>query len=163
MRFTAPAPRRFGRPADEPRSKLVLFVAAGAGVLAACQPWVRVRFERLFGEVFGPPGWQTSAGFTCMCTCALVAVMALAETSTVSARRAVRPASALLAAITALAVAAHVARGPGLLRGVSASWTLSVFVACTASAALLAACWLRARAAPGGRRQRPRDAGPTTQ
>ena len=157
MRFSASESRRFGRPTDGAASRLALFAAAVTGVVAASQPWVRVRFERLFGEVFGPPAWQSSAGFTCMCTCALVLVMALAETGTATTRRAVRPASLLLAAIMTLAFALHVARGPGMLRGVSAAWTLSVFVAGGACATLLIACASRALPAAGRRRE---DAGP---
>lgn len=141
--FSEPNPKRFGSPRERPLWRGVLFVAATAGVLAATQPWVRVRFERLFGEVFGPPAWQSSAGFTCLCTCALVAVMALAETQTRTTQRAVRPASLLLAGVMALAVLLHIARGPGMLRGVSAAWTASVYLGGVASLGLLAACTMR--------------------
>ena len=139
MRFSASEPRRFGRPTDGAASRLALFAAAVTGVVAASQPWVRVRFERLFGEVFGPPAWQTSAGFTCLCTCALVFVMALAETRTRAARQAVRPASLLLAAVMAVVVAGHALAGPGMLRGVSAAWTISAYVGGVATLAVLVA------------------------
>ena len=143
MQFAESGARNFGSPRERPLWRAVLFVAATIGVLAATQPWIRVRFERLFGEHFGPPAWQSSAGFTCLCTCALVAVMALAETRTRSAQRAVRPASFLLAGVMALAVLLHIARGPGMLRGVSAAWTISVYLGGIASIALLAACAMR--------------------
>lgn len=162
MQFAEPGSRHYRSPRERPVWRVVLFVAAAAGVAAATRPWLRVRFERLFGEHFGPPGWQTSAGFTCLCTCALVAVMALAETQTRTTQRAVRPASLLLAGVMTLAVLLHVARGPGMLRGVSAAWTVSVYVGCVASVALLAACAMRfaqqrpRRRAPGAERPEPR-------
>jgi len=162
MQFAEPTPKNFGSPRERPFWRVLLFAAAAAGALAATQPWIRVRFERLFGEFFGPPAWQSSAGFTCLCTSALVAVMALAETQTRSAQKAVRPASLLLASVMALAVVLHIARGPGMIRGVSAAWTVSVYVGGVASLALLAACAMRfaQHRAPGKRNRsnRPRGA-----
>ena len=123
--------------------KATLFGAAATAAIASCQPWLRVRFDRLFGEVFGPPGWQTSAGFTCLCTSALLAVMTAAETKTQRSRSAIRPASLLLASVMACAVTAHLLRGPGMLRGVSVTWTASAYTCAAAPIALLAACAAR--------------------
>lgn len=143
MHFAEPSPRRFGAPRRGSLWATLLFVAAATAATAASRPWLRVRFDRLFGEVFGPPAWQSSAGFTCLCTSALVAVMAATETGTRASQSAVRPASLLLSVIMACVVAAHLLRGPGMLRGVSAAWTLSAFVGAAATAALAVACGAR--------------------
>lgn len=137
---SSPAPSQ-----DSPRWRGLLLLSAAAGVIATMQPWVRVRFERLFGEHDGPPGWQSSAGFTCLCTCALVVVMTLAETSTRSAQQAVRPASTLLVAISTLAVVFEMWQGPGHIRGVTAIWTMSFWAAGVAITALFVACVARGR------------------
>ena len=143
MLFAEPAPRSFGPRRGGAAWAAVLFVAAATAAAAACQPWLRVRFDRLFSELFGPPAWQSSAGFTCLCTSALVAVMAAAETGTASSRSATRPASLMLTVIMACVVTAHLLRGPGMLRGVSAAWTVSAHVGAAATAALMAACAAR--------------------
>lgn len=135
-----PLPRA---PKDRPFWRRVLFASAAITALAAMRPWTKVEFVRLFGELFGPPAWQSTAGFTCLCTSALVAVMALAETHTQSARQAVRPASLLLAGVMTLALALHVAKGPGSLRGVSAAWTFSLYISGCTSVLVLAACAIR--------------------
>ncbi|MFY9343758.1 MAG: hypothetical protein WAT39_14815 [Planctomycetota bacterium] len=132
------------------RGRGLLLVSAAIAALATMQPWIQVRFVRLFGEHSGPPGWQTSAGFTCLCTCALVAVMALAETPSRSTWQAVRPASTMLVAVSALAVALQWWDGPGQLRGVTAAWTFAFWFAAAGTAALLACCVVRGR--PAGRR-----------
>ncbi|MCK5944244.1 MAG: hypothetical protein KAI24_19815 [Planctomycetes bacterium] len=157
MRFAEPTSPSFGSRRERPFWRIALFAAAVTGVIAASQPWVRVRFERLFGELFGPPAWQTSAGFTCLCTCALVAVITLAETHTRSAQRAVRPASLLLAGVMALSVLLYVLRGPGMLRGVSAAWTTSLYVGSAACFVLLAACIVRFCRARAPRARRSAD------
>ena len=156
LSFAEGSERRFGSAHPTSVWTTILLVATGAGVAAASRPWIQVRFERLFGEVFGPPAWQTSAGFTCLCTCALVGVMALAETRTRAARQAVRPASLLLAAVMAVVVAGHALAGPGMLRGVSAAWTISAYVGGVATLAVLAACAARYR--EHRRPRRPHDA-----
>ena len=143
MHFAEPSPRRFGAPRRGSLWATLLFIAAATAATAASRPWLRVRFDRLFGEIFGPPAWQSSAGFTCLCTSALVAVMAATETRTRASQSAVRPASLLLSVIMACVVAAHLLRGPGMLRGVSATWTLAAFVGAAATAALAVACAAR--------------------
>lgn len=153
LSFVTGSERRFGPAYPTSVWTNVLLVAAGAGVAAASRPWIQVRFERLFGEVFGPPAWQTSAGFTCLCTCALLFVMALAETQTRAARQAVRPASLLLAAVMAVVVAGHALAGPGMLRGVSAAWTVSAYLGGVATLGVLAACAARYRQHRRPRRQ----------
>jgi len=152
-----PKPPGGSRRRERPFWRTVLFVTAVATTISATLPWTRVEFVRLFGEVFGPPAWQdSSAGFTCLCTSALVFVMALAETQTRTARQAVRPASLLLAAIMTLALMLHLVRGPGTLRGVGAMWTISLYIGALASLALFAACAVRfAAMQPPGRRRRP--------
>ena len=150
-----PAPDPLTHPAVEPPAwrRLLLASAAIAG-LASTQPWVRVQFDRLFGDHAGPPGWHCSAGFTCVCTCALVAMLALAETPAKVTHQATRPASLLLVTITALAFLLTWSEGPGLLRGVSAAWTWAFWLTAVCLPLLLLACTqrcrlLRPRRAPG--------------
>lgn len=136
----------------------LLLASAAVGAACSVQPWIRVHVASLFApfaDVFGPPAWHGSAGFTCLCTCALVGVMTLAETPSHGSQQAVRPASLLLAVLTAAAVVLHASQGPGMLRGVSACWTQSFYAVFAAIAALLAACAMRAasgRRGPGPRR-----------
>lgn len=106
-------------------------------------PWTVVAFERLWGAHSGPPGWQSSAGFTCLWTSLLVAVMTLAETSTPSSRQAVRPASLLLSVIALSTLLGTALAGPGLLRGVSATWTWCFYVTCVSLPLLALACTCR--------------------
>jgi len=136
-----PPPRHPFR--EHPFWRQVLFVAAAITALAAMRPWIEVQFTSMFGEYSGPPGWQSSAGFTCLCTSALIAVMALAETQTMSARQAVRPASFLLAVVMTLSLALHLIRGPGDLRGATATWTYSFYVGASTALTVLAACAVR--------------------
>lgn len=128
---------------ERPFWRTVLFVAAAMTVVAAMRPWTEVQFVSLFGELSGPPGWHCSAGFTCLCTSALLAVLTLIETQTYSARQAVRPASLLLAIVMVLALILHLIRGPGMLRGVSATWTFTFYIGTSTSLAVLAACAVR--------------------
>ena len=145
MQFAESGSSSFGARRESGFWRGVIYVAAAVGALAAIQPWIRVRFVRLFGEVFGPPAWQSSVGFTCLCTCALVAVMALAETQTRTAQKAVRPASLMLAVVMSLALALHVLKGPGSLRGVTATWTVSMYFGLAGAGAVLLACVMRFR------------------
>ena len=142
--FAEPKPTHHGRQPERCYWRTILFGAAIAAVVTATQPWIRVKFVQLFGEVLGPPAWQGStAGFTCLCTSALVATMTLVETKTQAAREAVRPASLLLAIVMALSLLLHLLRGPGSLRGVTATWTVSFYVGAAATVLLLAACLSR--------------------
>jgi hypothetical protein len=124
-----------------------LLLAAAVTAVATAPPWVEVSFARLFGVLAGPPGWQTSAGFTCLCTCLLVAVMTLAETQAPATHHAVRPASLLLVAVCTAALALEWADGPGMLRGVSATWTGAFWLVLGAVPVLLAICFVRWTAA----------------
>jgi hypothetical protein len=126
----------------------LLFAAAAVTAIATRWPWLRVKFERLFavhaqGSGLGPPGWQSTAGFTCLCTSLLVAVMALAETGSPTSRQAVRPGSLLLAGIALVALLFDGLQGPGSLRGVSAVWTGWYYVAWVSLPILVSTCLLR--------------------
>ena len=132
----APAPEHAGW-------RWLLYASAAATALAATWPWVCVRFERLWGELLGPPGWQTSAGFTCFCTSLLVSVMTLAETRTPTSRTAVRPGSLLIVLVAASSMVLALWDGPGWLRGVTARWTWAFVVAAVCVPALLIACFVR--------------------
>lgn len=125
----------------------VLFAAALGTALATRWPWLRVKFERLFTahgpQGLGPPGWQSTTGFTCLCASLLIAVMALAETGSSTSRQAVRPGSLLVAAIALLTLLFDGLQGPGSLRGVTAAWTGWYYLACVAVLLLAVACLLR--------------------
>lgn len=126
--------------------------AAAVGVvLATLWPWCRVASERLFGLHYGPVGWRTDAGLTCLC-CGLLAGMLGSLESEVPANRASAREAAMLLA-TAIAVVLGIAwwNGPGWLRGVPAGWTVAFGLVSTAAAALAAAACVRIVAA---RRQR---------
>ena len=123
--------------------RLALYASALLAAFGATQPWVRVRFEGLFGRYFGEPAWQSTAGFTCLMTAALVAVMALAETPARTTQQAVRPASLLLVLVAACALACEAFAGPGTLRGVSAAWTWAFWLAAVGLPALLVVCAVR--------------------
>jgi len=125
------------------RWQRVLLFSAAIAALATTQPWVRVQFERLFGAHAGPPGWQSPAGFTCLCSCLLVAILALVETPAAVTRNATRPASALLVALSTLAVLLHSWDGPGLLQGVTARWTAAFWLLAASLLVLLATCSAR--------------------
>lgn len=124
--------------------RALLVLSAAVAAFATTQPWVLVQFEALFGHnVFGPPGWTSTAGFTSLCTCALVIILSLAETELPETQRAARSASLLLVTICALAVTFQLWNGPGHLRGVSARWTYAFWLIAAALPALLLACTLR--------------------
>ncbi len=127
--------RRWWRP--------VLYLSAGAAALATRWPWTEVRFTRIWEHVFGPPGWQSSAGFTCLCASLMATVMTLIETSSQKSREAVRPGTLLLVAIALLALLAELFAGPGMLRGVTAAWTTPFYVACVALPLLTLVCGAR--------------------
>lgn len=127
----------------------VLFLSAAAAAIATRGPWIRVRFERLFSAQSGPPGWQTTAGFTCLCTSMLVVVLALVESGSATSREAVRPASALLTAIALLTMFCTEMAGPGQLAGVSAIWTSWFYVAGASLPVLAGICAVRWFAARG--------------
>lgn len=136
----APAPVR------EPRwwGRLLL-VAAALTVVATRAPWLQVKFERLFGAHSGPPGWETPAGFTCLCTSMMVAMMALVESGSRESQLAVRPGSLMLTAIALLTLALAAVQGPGDLRSVSASWTGWFYLACATTPLLCYASFVRWR------------------
>ncbi len=125
---------------DPSRHRTLLFVAAAVSIAATMLPWVRVQFEGLFGRHAGPPGWQSSAGFTCLCTCLLVAMLAMSETNAKATQQAARPGSLLLVLLATLALAFEWWQGPGHLGGVSACWTVAFWVGLATCPLLLFAC-----------------------
>jgi hypothetical protein len=125
-----------------------LLASAAVTAIASTLPWIEVAFVRLFGALQGPPGWQSPAGLTCLCTCALVAIMALAETRTRSTHEAARPASLLLVAVAAAALGFEWLDGPGTLRGLTAKWTPAFWTVLASLPVLLAVCFARWNAVP---------------
>lgn len=126
-----------------------MFASAAGAVLGTMAPWTRVRFEQLFGEHFGEPGWRSTAGFTCLCSCALIGILTLAETEAeteaAAVQQAVRPACLLLVVMTALAMAFECWQGPGDLRGATAAWTYAFYATIACVPFLLFACAARER------------------
>ncbi len=144
------APEPLPARGEPKRWRAWLLGSAAVAALATAQPWVQVRFERLFGAYFGPPGWRSSAGFTCLCTCLLVAIITLAETPARTTHQAARPASLMLVAVSAAAIALELWSGPGMLGGVTARWTVAFWLVVASVPVLLAACFARwARTASG--------------
>jgi len=144
MQFQATPPRPGPAPhGDHPSWLWLLFGSAAAAAICSMLPWIRVRFVGLWGDHVGPPGWHNSAGFTCLCTTALVTVMALAESGTPSSQSAVRPGSLLLVAITTLVLGLEWSGGPGSMRGVTASWTTWFYLLLASVPVLLTVCALR--------------------
>jgi hypothetical protein len=153
MRFR-PEPRRpEGAPRREgPLWRWILFAAATTVAVCATLPWLQVRFARLLGDHFGPPGWHSPTGFTCLLTALFVAVMALAETQSPSSRLAARPGSFLLVGVAAVTLLLDWYEGPGSLRGVTAAWTAWFYLSSVSLPLLLIACAQRwAVASPGQR------------
>ncbi|MBL8756560.1 MAG: hypothetical protein JNK15_24915 [Planctomycetes bacterium] len=141
LRFApSPAGPKPNEDADPRPFRPLLLVAAAIVAIASLRPWLQVQFVRLFGEHDGPPGWHSSAGFTCLCTSMLVAVLACSESRAIETQRAARPGSLLLVLLATLAVGCEWWQGPGLLRGVSARWTVAFWLVLAASVALLFAC-----------------------
>ncbi|MEO6598035.1 MAG: hypothetical protein ABIP94_25100 [Planctomycetota bacterium] len=150
MRFLPDPERPVPAPeAERPVWLWMLFASAATAAFGATLPWLRVKFELLFGEHMGPPGWHSSAGFTCLFTCLMVAVMALGETGSATTRQAVRPGSLFLVTVACLALALEWWNGPGTLRGVSAQRTLWFYLACIGVPVLLATCAVRWAAVRG--------------
>ncbi|MFO1077729.1 MAG: hypothetical protein U1E73_08380 [Planctomycetota bacterium] len=145
MLFQPSPPPPGERPPTHRGPIALLFLAAGIAALSTRWPWVQIKFERLFPGVTGPVAWQTKAGFTCLCTSLLVAVMALAESGTPESLRAVRPGSLMLVSLAVLALGAEWLAGPGELRGASAVRTFWFHVACFAVPLLFLVCWRRYR------------------
>lgn len=126
----------------------MLYASAVGAWLAAMRPWTQIRFALLHdvrGSTLGPPAWQSTVGFTCLCTAALVAVMTLGETRTPATQSAVRPASLVLVSVALLSLLVDWQRGPEDLRGVSAAWTWAFYAALACVPALWLACWMRER------------------
>ena len=146
----APPPSR-----ESPLWGRLLLLSAAVTALATRWPWLRVKFERLFGEHSGPPGWQTTVGFTCLCTSLMVAMMTLVESGTPASRQAVRPGSLLLVGIALVTLVFSGLQGPGTLGSVSADWTGWFYTACISLPVLSLACLQRWTAMkPGSQPQR---------
>jgi hypothetical protein len=130
------APSREGRrdpaPTPVPWLAALLVGCCALAALATAFPWIRTRLPSLWGELVGPVGARTNAGFTCVTTCLLTGLLVLAE-----GRRpveAVRTASLLLMGTAGLVLAFRLWDGPGLLRGAAAMHTGWFFVSAAAVA-----------------------------
>lgn len=137
-----PAPLR-----DHPLFRWALLACAASIALCSLLPWIRLHADQLWGSFGDPPGWQSSAGFTCLCTCALVLLLALIEDGSPTSQRAVRPGSMMLVAAAAVALWLQWQHGPGTLRGLWASWTGWFYTALVLAPVLLSVCLVRWRIA----------------
>jgi hypothetical protein len=144
-----PTPRRPDPepPRDHPACRWLLFASAAAITLCCLLPWVRLQAEQLWGSFGDAPGWQSSAGFTCLCTGALVLLLAMIEDGTPTSQRAVRPGSMMLVAAAGLALLLQWHQGPGTLRGIWATWTAWFYAVLALVPLLLSVCLLRWRIA----------------
>lgn len=124
------APRR-----RDPWRALQATAAIGV-VLATLWPWCRVASERLFGLHYGPVGWRTDAGLTCLCGGLLAAMLGTLESEVPSHRASAREAAMLLAGSIAVVLGIAWWNGPGWLRGVPAGWTAAFVLGSTAATAL---------------------------
>lgn len=153
MKFAPdPSPPPSRRPEAPRSSRWFLHCACIVAVVAAIQPWLRVAFPGLFLDHFGPPGWQSTPGFTCLMTALMVLLITLIESGTTHSKAAVQPARALLTAVAGVVMAATAWAGPGVMRGTTAAWTHWFWAAAAAVAAMLAASvWLQHRHPASGR------------
>jgi len=126
--------------------------AAAVGVvIATLWPWCRVGSERLFGLHYGPVGWRTDAGLTCLCCGLLAAMLGSIESEVPANRASAREAAMLLASAIAVVLGIAWWNGPGWLRGVPAGWTAAFGIVRVAATILGLAAGVRILAA----RRRP--------
>jgi hypothetical protein len=137
MLFSSASPHGFRR-RDRRWLAWLLFGAAALTAWTTIWPWLRIDLLHV-DEV----GWRTQTGFTCLLTCAMLTLLTLIETGTRSARSAVRPASACMAAVAAMFVAGDIAAGPGDVRGIEFTRTAWFWVAVSGIGALTLICWQR--------------------
>lgn len=133
------------RPRDPWRT--VQATAAFGVVVATLWPWCQVASERLFGLHYGPVGWRTDAGLTCLCCGLLAAMLGTLESEAPANRTSARDAAMLLAGAIAVVLATAWWNGPGWLRGVPAGWTIAFALVSAAATALAAAACVRLAAA----------------
>jgi hypothetical protein len=144
MNFAPGGPgRREPAPTSAPRSAGLLLGCCALAAAATAFPWIRVRLSSLWGDFSGPIGMHTNAGFTCVTTCLLTALLVLAEGRTAPAREAVRTGCLLLMAAAGCTLAWRLWDGPGSLRGATAAHTGWFFLSAIAVAAGIVACRLR--------------------
>ncbi|MGE3173552.1 MAG: hypothetical protein AB7O97_13090 [Planctomycetota bacterium] len=129
-------------PTSRPLARALLGCCMVAVVTTAF-PWVRILVPSLWGEVLGPVAARTDAGFTCVTTCLLTALLVLVEGSGAQTREAVRTGCLLMMAIAAAVIGWRLLIGPGELRGVSMAHSGWFFAAVAAVAVGVVLCQLR--------------------
>lgn len=148
--WSDPTPRR-----RDPWRTVQAAAAVGV-VVATLWPWCRVASERLFGLHYGPVGWRTDAGLTCLCCGLLAAMLGTLESEVPANRASAREAAMLLASAIAVVLGIAWWNGPGWLRGVPAGWTAAFVLVSTAATALATAACVRIAAARRSRAARLR-------
>ncbi len=117
---------------DARRLGLLLVGCCALTVLTAAFPWSRVDAAWWFGDFQAPIAVHTTAGFTCLMTCVLTALLVLSEGRTAAAREAVRTGCLLLTSAAATVLLWRLWEGPGYLRGaptVHSGWFVVAAVA----------------------------------
>ena len=134
----------------------VLLVCCATVALASLFPWIQIAFPSLWGSGSGPRAIETTTGLTCLLACVLTALLASAEGRTEAARDAARAGSLVLMCVALLLIGRNLWTGPGMLRGVSASYANWFYAAATAVGIGALCAMLRARRpVPVRRRQTP--------
>ena len=111
-----------------------LLACCVSGVVATAFPWSYVEATNLFGEIAGPIAARTNPGFTCVTTCLLTGLLAMAEGRSRDARESVRTACLFLMGAATVVMLAHLVKGPSELFGVTATHSTWCFLAALAVA-----------------------------
>jgi hypothetical protein len=130
------------------RGRGLLMLCCGVTTAAATGHWTEVAFPRVWGEGFGPRGFQTVEGVVACMVAVMVLALLLIESRTRASQEAVRPGILFTSWIGAGAMAWRLWTGPGSVRGVTAAATPVFYLAAAASLAIAAISTWRFRPAP---------------
>lgn len=108
---------------DLPRTarwlRIALILACTGAIITTKWPWLRLSLS----ATDLAPGYRSRIGSTCLISCILLLLLTSIETRSRRAREAVRPATAFVAGVTAIAFAIEVWQGPEYSSGLKANWT----------------------------------------
>lgn len=100
--------------------------------LASLFPWIQIAFVTLWGAGSGPRAIETTTGLTCLLACAMTALLTSSEGRTESAREAAGAGCLVLMSAALLLIGRSLWMGPGMFRGVTASYSNWFYAAATA-------------------------------
>lgn len=141
MRF-APHPSGGNRNRRQPFARglaHVLLLCCTTVALASLFPWIQIAFASLWGPGSGPRAIETTTGLTCLLACVLTALLSSSEGRTEASRDAARAGSMVLMSAALFLIGRSLWAGPGMLRGVSASYS-NWFYAAAAAVGIGALC-----------------------